>query len=91
MDERSPGDAPPVTGLLERSDVMNELDGMLAGIATTGGQAVLVWGEAGIGKSALVRRFLERHEADARPFARVGQHQIGWGKLRLSADRNTGQ
>jgi predicted ATPase len=48
-------------GLLERSDVMNELDGMLAGIATAGGQAVLVSGEAGIGKSALVRRLVERH------------------------------
>jgi transcriptional regulator with GAF, ATPase, and Fis domain len=52
MDERRPGGAPPVMGLLERSDVMNELDGTLAGIAAAGGQAVLVSGEAGIGKSA---------------------------------------
>jgi predicted ATPase len=52
-------------GVLERSDVMNELDGMLAGIATAGGQVVLVSGEAGIGKSALVRRLVERYGADA--------------------------
>ena len=51
--------------LLERSEVMNELDGTLAGIATAAGQAVLVSGEAGIGKSAMVRRFAERHRADA--------------------------
>ena len=65
MDERRPTGAPSAAGLLERSDVMNELDGTLAGIATAGGQAVLVSGEAGIGKSALVRRFAERHGADA--------------------------
>jgi MoxR-like ATPase len=65
MDEQRPGDAPPAMGLLGRSDVMNELDGTLAAIATAGGQAVLVSGEAGIGKSALVRRFAERHGADA--------------------------
>jgi predicted ATPase len=65
MDERRSGGAPSAAGLLERSDVMNELDGSLAGIATAGGQAVLVSGEAGIGKSALVRRFAGRHAADA--------------------------
>jgi hypothetical protein len=65
MDERRPEGAPSAAGLLERSDVMNELDGTLAGIATAGGQAVLVSGEAGIGKSALVRRFAEMHGADA--------------------------
>jgi predicted ATPase len=66
MDEQGPGGAPSATGLLERSDVMNELDGLLAGLATAGGRVVLVSGEAGIGKSALVRRFAERHGADAR-------------------------
>jgi hypothetical protein len=51
--------------LLERAPVLNELDGVLAATAT-GGRVVLVAGEAGIGKSALVRRFTERHPADAR-------------------------
>jgi hypothetical protein len=66
MGKRGRGGAPPTTVLLERSDVMSQLDGLLAGIATAGGQAVLVSGEAGIGKSALVRQFAQRHEADAR-------------------------
>jgi DNA-binding SARP family transcriptional activator/DNA-binding CsgD family transcriptional regulator len=41
------------------------LDGVLAGTAA-GGLVALVAGEAGIGKSALVKRFTERHAADAR-------------------------
>jgi class 3 adenylate cyclase len=40
------------------------LEDVLAG--TAGGCIMLVSGEAGIGKSALVRRFAERHVADAR-------------------------
>jgi class 3 adenylate cyclase/tetratricopeptide (TPR) repeat protein len=40
------------------------LDGVLAG--TAGGCIMLVSGEAGIGKSALVKRFAERHAAQAR-------------------------
>ena len=48
--------------LLERSSLLDELAGALA----TGGRVVLVAGEAGIGKSALVRRFTERHSGDAR-------------------------
>jgi DNA-binding CsgD family transcriptional regulator/tetratricopeptide (TPR) repeat protein len=51
--------------LLERAPVLDELDRVLAATAT-GGRVVLVAGEAGIGKSALVRRFTERHPADAR-------------------------
>jgi len=51
--------------LLERAPLLDELDGVLAA-TTTGGRVVLVAGEAGIGKSALVRRFAERHSADAR-------------------------
>src|SRR5512132_1239436 len=51
--------------LLERSSVLGELASVLAATAT-GGRVVLVAGEAGIGKSALVRRFTERHAADAR-------------------------
>src|SRR5512132_551578 len=51
--------------LLERSSVLGELASVLAATAT-GGRVVLVAGEAGIGKSALVRGFAERHAADAR-------------------------
>src|SRR4029453_11166593 len=50
--------------LLERAWLLDELDGVLAATAT-GGRVVLVAGEAGIGKSALVRRFTERRSADA--------------------------
>jgi predicted ATPase len=51
--------------LLERASLLDELGGVLAATAT-GGSVVLVAGEAGIGKSALVTRFAERHQADAR-------------------------
>lgn len=47
--------------LLERSSALDELDAALAG----GAGLVLVAGEAGIGKSALVRRFAERHRDGA--------------------------
>jgi predicted ATPase len=40
--------------LLERASVLDELDGVLAATAA-GGRVVLVAGEAGIGKSAVVR------------------------------------
>jgi DNA-binding CsgD family transcriptional regulator/tetratricopeptide (TPR) repeat protein len=51
--------------LLERSSPLSELGSLLAA-AAAGGSVVLVTGEAGIGKSALVRGFAERHAADAR-------------------------
>jgi AAA ATPase domain len=51
--------------LLERASLLEELSGVLAATAA-GGRVVLVAGEAGIGKSALVRRFTERQSADAR-------------------------
>ena len=50
--------------LLERASVLGELGGLLAATAT-GGRVVLVAGEAGIGKSALVRQFTEERSADA--------------------------
>jgi predicted ATPase len=50
--------------LLERSSLLEELSGVLA--APAGGRVVLLAGEAGIGKSALVKRFTERQSADAR-------------------------
>ena len=54
-----------VVDLLERSAALSELDRLLAATAAAG-RIVLVAGEAGIGKSALLRRFAEQHEAHAR-------------------------
>ncbi|WP_188189745.1 AAA family ATPase [Nonomuraea sp. SYSU D8015] len=51
--------------LLERSSLLDERSGVLAEAAAAG-HVVLVAGEAGIGKSALVKRFTERHAQDAR-------------------------
>jgi DNA-binding CsgD family transcriptional regulator/tetratricopeptide (TPR) repeat protein len=51
--------------LLERASALRELDELLAG-TPGGGRLVLVSGEAGVGKSALVDRFAERHGTDAR-------------------------
>ena len=51
--------------LLERASLLDGL-GAAPGATATGGCVVLVAGEAGMGKSALVRRFAERHSADAR-------------------------
>jgi DNA-binding CsgD family transcriptional regulator len=51
--------------LLERSTPLGELGGLLAATAA-GGRVALVAGEAGVGKSSLVRRFAEEHAAEAR-------------------------
>jgi predicted ATPase len=51
--------------LLERAALLDELSGAL-GDTPRGGRVVLVAGEAGIGKSTLVRRFTERQAAQAR-------------------------
>ena len=51
--------------LLERAPLLEELSGLLAATAA-GGRVVLLAGEAGIGKSAVVRRFTERQPADTR-------------------------
>jgi len=51
--------------LLERAPLLEELSGVLAATAA-GGRVVLLAGEAGIGKSAVVRRFTERQPADTR-------------------------
>ncbi len=51
--------------LLEREQDLDVLSGALAGIGSDGGRVVLVRGEAGIGKSALVRGFLEVHVDEA--------------------------
>ena len=52
--------------LLERSEFAETLDESLAVVASGGGRLVLVSGEAGIGKSALVRRFCASHAEGAR-------------------------
>jgi tetratricopeptide (TPR) repeat protein len=51
--------------LLERAALLDELSGALADTAK-GGRVVLVAGEAGIGKSTLVRRFTEGQSAEVR-------------------------
>src|SRR5262249_3118278 len=62
----SGGGPTEAVGLLERSSLLDELSGLLASVADAGGRVVLVSGEAGIGKSALVRRFAGRHAAGTR-------------------------
>ncbi|MEN8114342.1 MAG: AAA family ATPase [Actinomycetota bacterium] len=47
--------------LLERDRDLDRLDGVLTAIGSTGGMVVLLRGEAGIGKTALVQEFLRRH------------------------------
>jgi len=54
-----------VMDLLERSAPLRELGSLLAATVAAG-RVVLVAGEAGIGKSALLRGFAEQHGADAR-------------------------
>ena len=54
-----------VMDLLERSAPLHELGSLLAATVAAG-RVVLVAGEAGIGKSALLRGFAEQHGADAR-------------------------
>ena len=51
--------------LLEREPLLDELAGLLAGTAA-GGRVVLLAGEAGMGKTVLVRELAERHAAEAR-------------------------
>ena len=54
-----------VMDLLERSAPLRELGSLLAATVAAV-RVVLVAGEAGIGKSALLRGFAEQHGADAR-------------------------
>ena len=51
--------------LLERSAPLSQLDSLLAATGA-GGRVALMTGEAGIGKSVLIRRFAERHASGAR-------------------------
>ncbi len=53
--------------LLERSDALSVLTASLTAVAQTGeGRLVLVSGEAGVGKTALLRRFCDDHRGSAR-------------------------
>ena len=52
--------------LLEREAFLESLEGFLANARKGHGCLVLVGGEAGIGKTALVRAFCDRHGTDAR-------------------------
>jgi AAA ATPase domain len=52
--------------LLERDDHLAELDGWLAEVRGSGrGQMVVLGGEAGVGKTAIVRAFGERQRSVA--------------------------
>ena len=47
--------------LLERDQELELLADLLAGVSS-GGKVVLIRGEAGIGKSVLVKEFVDRHD-----------------------------
>ncbi len=51
--------------LLERDAVMEQLEGLLAEAKAGNGRAVLVRGEAGIGKTSVVRAFTGAHRGEA--------------------------
>lgn len=51
--------------LLERERELKLLADSLAGVGVSGGKVVLVRGEAGVGKSTLVREFLAAHAGEA--------------------------
>lgn len=52
-------------GLLEREQELEQLEHALTAVPTSGGQIVLLRGEAGIGKTALIREFVRRHDEEA--------------------------
>jgi hypothetical protein len=56
----------PRIALLERSEFIEALDESLAGVGLGSGRLVLISGEAGIGKSSLVRAFCDAHREHAR-------------------------
>ena len=51
--------------LLERDGELDLLADLLAGIGSSGGKVILLRGEAGIGKSSLVKKFVDRHADEA--------------------------
>jgi DNA-binding CsgD family transcriptional regulator/tetratricopeptide (TPR) repeat protein len=54
------------TPLLERASDLDALDAVFASATSSGGGLMLVAGEAGVGKTVLLRRFCERHAGAAR-------------------------
>lgn len=50
---------------MERDRELELMAELLAGVESSGGKVVLLRGEAGIGKSSLVREFVERHADEA--------------------------
>ena len=56
----------PDDGLLERTDALAQLDADLEHARLGVGRVVLVAGEAGVGKTSLVRAFAERHDEEVR-------------------------
>ena len=66
---RAPSAGPSAAAFVGRDAELDRLDAALDAVLTgtvAGGLVALLTGEAGIGKSALVRRFIERHSTDAR-------------------------
>src|SRR4249919_1980191 len=58
-----PGPGDGMGALLERGDAIATLDGLLAGVRSLSeGRLVLVRGEAGVGKTVLLRRFCDAQE-----------------------------
>jgi DNA-binding CsgD family transcriptional regulator/tetratricopeptide (TPR) repeat protein len=55
-----------VMELLEREPFFDEMAAIFDGVACAGGRAVLVSGEAGIGKTSLVEQFTEQRRNEAR-------------------------
>src|SRR3954453_13260834 len=67
MRQRTATTGAPQDELLERSSQLAALDQILAAISSArSGRLVLVGGEAGVGKTAFVRRFCDEHEPPAR-------------------------
>ena len=60
-----PSQPPPQPKLLERSDAATWLEGVLADARAGNGQLVAVTGEAGVGKTSVLREFTRRHDRDA--------------------------
>jgi len=89
--------------LLDRDKELGLLAGLLAGVGSSGGKVVLVRGEAGIGKSYLVREFVEAHADTAHvlfgfcddlltaqplgPFWDVAREESSLGKVLEKGDR----
>ena len=68
---RAPAEGDRANGLLERSSQLERLRAVLAEVEETGrGRLVLIGGEAGVGKTALLQRFIGEHD---------GVHRTLWG------------